>query len=62
MEDWTRDLERSREEVQRYFLEEVLPRLEKSIRDLRKRLEKQGEEKALESLEEKFERMKRTFQ
>lgn len=62
MEDWTRDLERSSEEVQRYFLKEVLPRLEKSIRDLRRRLEKQGEEKAIAPLEEKLERLKGIFQ
>jgi len=61
IEDWTKELERSGEEVQRYFLKEVLPRLEKSIRDLRRRLEEQGKEKAIEPLEEKLERLKGVF-
>jgi hypothetical protein len=59
IDDWTRELERSSEEVRRYFERDVLPRLEESIRDLRRRLERKGLEKTLQPLEEKIDRLRR---
>lgn len=59
IEEWTRELERSSEEVRRYFERKILPRLEESVRDLRRRLEGQGKEKTLQPLEEKMERLRR---
>jgi ABC-type transporter Mla subunit MlaD len=57
MENWTRVLEESGEEMHRYFREEVLPRLEESMRELDRRLQELGE-KDIKDLEKKLEQMK----
>ena len=59
LEGWTRELERSSEDVRRYFQKEVLPQLEQAVRDLLRRLKEL--EKDGQSLEEKLERLKRTL-
>ena len=38
LERWTRELERSSEDVRRYFQKEVLPQIERAVRDLLRRL------------------------
>jgi hypothetical protein len=58
MENWTRELERSGEEIRRYFRDEVLPQLEESMRELRRRFPEREEEKDLKALEKKLEQMK----
>jgi hypothetical protein len=61
LDSWTRELEKSGENTRRYFQEEVLPRLEQSVQDLLRRLKEMGKEKDGKSLEEKFDRIKRTL-
>jgi hypothetical protein len=61
LDSWTRELKKSGEDTRRYFQEEVLPRLEQSIQDLLRRLKEMGKEKDGKSLEEKFDRLKRTL-
>jgi hypothetical protein len=61
LDSWTQELERSGEETHRYFQKEVLPKLERAVEDLLRRLselEKEGDGKALE---EKFEDLKRSL-
>ncbi len=61
LERWTRELERSSEDVRRYFQKEVLPQLEQAVHDLLRRLKELGKEKGVQSLEEKLERLKGTL-
>jgi hypothetical protein len=61
LDSWTRELKKSGENTRRYFQEEVLPRLEQSVQDLLRRLKEMGKEKDGKSLEEKFDRIKRTL-
>jgi hypothetical protein len=57
MENWTRVLEESGEEMHRSFREEVLPRLEESMLELEGRLQEMGE-KDIKDLKKKLEQMK----
>jgi hypothetical protein len=61
LDSWARELRKSGENTRRYFQEEVLPRLEQSVQDLLRRLKEMGKEKDGKSLEEKFDRIKRTL-
>ena len=61
IESWTRELERSGEEVRRYFRREVLPALERAVQDLLRRLKELGKEADGRSLEDKLERLKRSL-
>ncbi|MDI6754227.1 MAG: hypothetical protein QME78_07510 [Thermodesulfobacteriota bacterium] len=61
LEGWSRELERSGDEVRRYFQQKIFPRLEQAVRDLLRRLKELGKEKDGKSLEEKLEQLKRTL-
>jgi hypothetical protein len=56
---WLNELAQAGVETREYFREEVLPRLEESLRALRKRLRQFGKEKEVETLEVKLDRLKR---
>lgn len=58
---WTQELKGAGEDMRRYFQKEVLPRLEKVVQDVLRRLKELGKEKDGKSLEEKFEQLKRTL-
>ena len=60
LDSWTRRLERSSEDVRRYFQKEVLPQLEQAVNDLLRWLEELGKGSDGQSLEEKLQRLKRT--
>ena len=60
MEYWARELGQASEATRRYFREEVLPRLEEALRELKHRLRKLGrEEQDVEILEIKLDELKR---
>jgi hypothetical protein len=61
LDSWTRELKKSGEDTRRYFEEEILPKLEQAVQDLLRRLKEMGKEKDRKSLEEKFDRLKRTL-
>jgi hypothetical protein len=56
---WLLELERAGAETRQYFKEEVLPKLEEAVRDLRRRLRKLGKEKEVEVLHIKLEKLQR---
>jgi len=58
LDRWTRQLERSSEEMRRYFQREVLPPLEQAIEDFLRRLKELGIGTDDQSLEEKLRRLK----
>jgi hypothetical protein len=55
---WLNELAQAGIETREYFKEEVLPRLEESLRELRKRLRQLGKEKEVETLEVKLDKLK----
>jgi ABC-type transporter Mla subunit MlaD len=59
MDYWLNKLGQAAVETREYFKEEVLPRLEEALRELRKRLHQMGKEKEVETLEVKLDRLKR---
>ncbi|MGE5252798.1 MAG: hypothetical protein ACM3N7_02455 [Planctomycetaceae bacterium] len=61
LDSWTRELKKSGEDTRRYFEKEILPKLEQAVQDLLRRLKEMGKEKEGKSLEEKFDRLKRTL-
>lgn len=54
IEGWARVLKRSGEETRRYFKGEVLPRLERLIRELKKISREEGREEEIRRLEERL--------
>jgi hypothetical protein len=58
IEYWARELDRASEETRQYFKDEVAPRLEEMLRELRKRLRELGKERDVEILQTKFEKLK----
>ena len=56
---WLAELERAGAETRQYFKEEVLPKLEEAVRELRRRLRKLGREKEVEVLHIKLEKLQR---
>ncbi len=61
LEVWTRELKGAGEEMRRHFQKEVLPRLERAVQDLLRRLKELGKEEEGKSLQEKFDQLKRTL-
>ncbi len=59
MEYWANHLGQAGEETRRYFREEVLPRLEEGVRELRRRLRELGREKDGDILDIKLDELKR---
>ena len=59
MDYWLNKLGQAGVETREYFKEEVLPRLEEALRELRKRLRQLGKEKEIETLEVKLDKLKR---
>jgi hypothetical protein len=59
MEAWAAELERAGEDARRHFRDEILPKLEEALEELRRRLEEEDEEEELEPLEIKLKRLKR---
>jgi ABC-type transporter Mla subunit MlaD len=58
MDYWLNKLGQAGVETREYFKEEVLPRLEEALRELRKRLRQLGKEKEIETLEVKLDKLK----
>ena len=58
MDYWLKELGQAGVETREYFKEEILPRLEESLRELRKRLRQLGKEKEVETLEVKLDKLK----
>jgi hypothetical protein len=58
MDYWLNKLGQAGVETREYFKEEVLPRLEEALRELRKRLRQLGKEKQIETLEVKLDKLK----
>jgi len=58
MDYWLNELAQAGVETREYFKEEILPRLEESLRELRKRLRQLGKEKEVETLEVKLDKLK----
>ncbi len=58
MDYWLKELAQAGVETREYFKEEILPRLEESLRELRKHLRQLGKEKEVETLEVKLDRLK----
>ncbi len=58
MDYWLNKLGQAGVETREYFKEEVLPRLEEALRELRKRLRQLGKEKEVETLEVKLDKLK----
>jgi len=58
MDYWLKELAQAGVETREYFKEEILPRLEESLRELRKRLRQLGKEKEVETLEVKLDKLK----
>jgi hypothetical protein len=58
MDYWLNELGQAGVETREYFKEEILPRLEESLRELRKRLRQLGKEKEVETLEIKLDKLK----
>jgi hypothetical protein len=61
LDSWTRELNKSGEDIRRYFQKEIFPKLEEAVQDLMRRLKDLGREKDGKTLEEKFDRLKRTL-
>ena len=59
IEYWASELEQTGEETHRYFREEILPRLEEAVQELRRRLRELGREKEAEVLEVKLDKLRR---
>jgi ABC-type transporter Mla subunit MlaD len=59
MDYWLNKLGQAAVETREYFEEEVLPRLEEALRELRKHLRQLGKEKEVETLEVKLDKLKR---
>jgi hypothetical protein len=59
MDYWLNRLGQAGIETREYFKEEVLPRLEEALRELRKRLRQLGKDKEIETLEVKLDTLKR---
>ena len=55
---WLNELGQAGIETREYFREEVLPRLEESLRELRRLLRQLGQEKEIETLEVKLDKLK----
>ena len=58
MDYWLNKLGQAGVETREYFKEEVLPRLEEALRELRKRLRQLGKEKEIETLEVKLDKLR----
>jgi hypothetical protein len=58
MDYWLNQLGQAGVETREYFKKEVLPRLEESLRELRKRLRQLGKKKEVETLEVKLDKLK----
>lgn len=58
MDYWLNKLGQAGVETREYFRQEVLPRLEEALRELRKRLRQVGREKEVETLEVKLDKLK----
>jgi len=58
MDYWLNRLAQAGADTRKYFKEEVLPRLEGALRDLRKRLRQLGKENEMEILEIKLQKLK----
>ena len=58
MDYWLNELGQAGIETREYFREEVLPRLEESLRELRRLLRQLGQEKEIETLEVKLDKLK----
>ena len=58
MDYWLNELGQAGVETREYFKEEVLPRLEESLRKLRRFLRQLGQEKEIETLEVKLDKLK----
>jgi hypothetical protein len=56
---WLNRLGQAGIETREYFKEEILPRLEEAVRELRKRLRQLGKEKEIETLEVKLDTLKK---
>ena len=59
MDYWLSELGQAGVETREYFREEVLPRLEESLREVRRWLRQLGREKEVETLEVKLDKLKR---
>ena len=59
MDYWLSEMRQAGIETRRYFREEVLPRLEESVRELKRRLRELHKEKDVEILEIKLEELRR---
>jgi oligoendopeptidase F len=59
MDYWLNRLGQAGIETREYFKEEILPRLEEALRELRKRLRPLGKEKEIETLEVKLDTLKK---
>ena len=58
MDYWLNKLGQAGVDTREYFREEMLPRLEEALRELRKRLRQLGKEKEVETLEVKLDKLK----
>jgi ABC-type transporter Mla subunit MlaD len=58
MDYWLNKLGQAAVETREYFKEEILPRLEEALRELRKHLRQVGKEKEVETLEVKLDKLK----
>ena len=58
MDYWLEEFRQAGMETREYFKEEVLPRLEGTLRELRKRLRQMGKEKDIETLQVKLDKLK----
>jgi CHAD domain-containing protein len=57
MDYWLNQLGQAGVETREYFKEEILPRLEESLRELRKRLRQLGKNREIETLEIKLDKL-----
>lgn len=62
IENWTRELKAAGEDLRRHFRNEILPRLEKAVRDLLRRLRELGREEEGISLTKKWEQLQRVLE
>ena len=58
MDYWLNELSQAGVETREFFKEEVLPRLEESLRELRRRLRQLSQEQEIETLEVKLDKLK----
>jgi hypothetical protein len=61
MDSWARELKKSGEETHLYFEKEILPKLDRAVEDLLRRLKELGREADGKSLEDKLEKLKQNL-